>query len=156
MASRLLRNSAPGTQDAAGQTLSESWLDEAGRAAGGNPAISGLIQDAKASVTRGVLEGPAQTAGRLGPRQSRTFTFTFEGNADAAVAVMAPDGVADTGINGPDLDLYVSDDKGSAICISEGPGMPELCQWSPRRTGKFLVRVENRLQTATDFSVLVR
>lgn len=65
MASRLLRNSAPGTQDAAGQTLSESWLDEAGRAAGGNPAISGLIQDAKASVTRGVLEGPAQTAGRL-------------------------------------------------------------------------------------------
>lgn len=156
VASRLMREGAPGARDGNGQPVFQQWLERASVAAGGDPRMQELIADAKVSGHRGLVDGPKQTIERLGSRQSKVYTLTFAGDADAAVAVLPLDGIADQGASAPDLDLYVSDDRGLTICSSESPGMPEICRWSPRRTGKFQIRIENRTSSTASFSLLAR
>jgi hypothetical protein len=127
---------------------------QARRFAGERQDLLALISEAEQSGSRGVVETVEAISGRLGGRESRTLQFTFTGDADAAVGVSIPTG--QDAAAGADLDLYVHDQNGAAVCVSEGPGLPELCRWTPRRTGKFKIKIENRTKSAVDYTMVVR
>lgn len=129
------------------------WLDMAQKLAGDRADLTALIEDARFSGARGVVEGMAQQTGAVDGGKGKNYVFTFEANSPAAVGLTLQ---PDQDRAKADLDLYVADEKGSAICASEGPGMPELCRWTPRKTGKFQVRVQNRLESNAEFVLFVR
>jgi hypothetical protein len=135
----------------------EALYAEARSFAAGREDFLAIIDEAEQSGSRGVVGSVEALTGRLGSKESKTFEFAFTGDSDAAAGVTrlggksAPKSDADI-----DLDLYVSDDKGSPVCISESPGMPELCRWTPRRTGTFRVKIENRLNAPAEYVLVVK
>ena len=131
-----------------------AWLSTAREWAGTRSDLLGLIEDAQASGNRGVVGTVDAMPTKLASREERRFRFKFEGDADAAVALTR---LEDSSARGAlDVDLYVADEKGAAVCTSERAGLPKLCRWAPRRAGEFTVRVVNRLDTAADFVLLVQ
>jgi hypothetical protein len=64
-----------------------------------------------------------------------TYTITFRGGEVARIAVI---GDGDT-----DLDLYVFDENGNEIAMDTEGTDTCLAQWTPWRTGRFLVRIAN-------------
>lgn len=72
------------------------------------------------------------------------FSLSFKGGEDAAAALMLDLAQASEGERAEiDLDLYVSDANGRRVCAVEGPGVPELCSWTPETTGKFIIELKN-------------
>lgn len=129
-------------------------FEEAKVLAGERPDFLAIISEAAQAGTRSVVESVGTISGRLGPKQATTFNFTFSGDSDAAAGVTMPLDMAGGGAS--DLDLYVTDSQGASVCSSEGPGMPEICRWTPRRTGKFQVKVVNRQGASSDFLLFVK
>lgn len=129
------------------------WLAQAKEFAGERPDLLALIEDVRLAGARGVVGTVDAQMGQLAARGSRTFRLQFEGDADAAVAVMPP---PEAGPVASDIDLYVTDSKGAPVCTSEKAGLPQLCRWAPRRAGQFVIRVQNRRDTPADFVLLVR
>jgi hypothetical protein len=157
-----LRDAAPGKSAAAGTSglragtalNAEALFLEARTLATSRPDLLAIIEDARASKGRGVLGTVDAVTGKLGPKEVRVFRFQFAGDSDAAAGVASP-ADAEPG-NDSDIDLYVADDRNTPVCISEAPGIPELCRWTPRRSGTFLVRIENRRTASTPFLLMVR
>lgn len=131
----------------------EALFDRAEALAANRPDLLPLITDARKAGHRGLIGAIEAQAGTLAPRAARTFRFTFAGDADAAVAVTRP---ADAGDADADIDLYVADERGAPVCTGESPGLPELCRWTPRRSGAFQVRLENRGSQPAPYLLVVR
>lgn len=147
----------PGTAAPMGATAladTNAWLATAREWAGTRSDLLALIDDVQAAGGRGVMGTVESTPTKLAAKEERRFRFKFEGDADAAVALARLD---DNNARGAlDVDMYVTDDKGAPVCMSERVGLPKLCRWAPRRTGEFSVRVVNRLDTSADFVLLVQ
>lgn len=149
VAARLL-NSASSSEHAG--RASAAWLDSAFRLAGTRSDLLGWITDARVARHRGEATGAEAQTLRVSGREAQSILLSFNAGSDAAVALT--DGGA-PGSAPLDLDLYVFDERGAAVCASQSPGMPEQCRWTPRRSGKFRIVVENRLTTPAECLVLV-
>lgn len=139
--------------DASPKSYVGRWLDQAQSLAANRADLLALIEDVRAAGSRGVIGGFSQQPDNIRGDQAKTYSFAFDSTSTAAVGLALQ---PDQDRSKVDLDLYVTDDRGAEICASEGSGMPELCRWTPKRTGKFQVKVQNRLGTPADFVLFVR
>lgn len=103
--------------------------------AGGRADLIALADDVAKSGARGSVRGPARWTEVVNGRAVDVYRFSFRGGELAAVAV--------SGDGDSDLDLYVYDENGNLICRDEGPSDDMLCQWRPRWTGQFTIKIKN-------------
>ena len=126
-----------GADKTSGNDLSaDALLTRADGMAAGNPTLAGLIKDARATKSRGATRGPTVHRDTVLAGNTDVYTVSFRGGEQAAVLVS---GDGDT-----DLDLYVTDENGNAICSDTDTSDTMLCRWRPRWTGSFLVDVRNK------------
>jgi hypothetical protein len=78
--------------------------------------------------------------------QRDVWSLTFFGDALAEIAVIG-DG------DGP-LDLTVTDETGTPVCVALGPGDIGYCDWVPARNGAFSVTVSNPSQAENSYHLL--
>ena len=125
-----------GEQDAAAV---EALLARAEALAPGNPAIRGLVVDARAYRSRDLpllSAGVATLTKLVRSLSADRADLTFRGETAAVVYVHSTEDV--------DLDLYVYDEYNNLICSDESTGQEAQCRWRPRWTGSFLVDVRNK------------
>lgn len=121
------------------------FLKRAKALAGDNEHYLALINGLETLRTRSTLSGITQHRGALASGATLSFKITFKGGEDSAVALMLdPSHPSFQHRADIDMDLYVRDEDGRTICSMEGPGMPELCTWTPTNTAKFTAQVVNR------------
>jgi hypothetical protein len=84
----------------------------------------------------GRVGGPGRKVTSVKARATDTYTITFRGGEQASILV---NGDGDT-----DLDLYVYDENGNLVASDADATDTCLCQWTPRWTGQFTVKVRNR------------
>lgn len=110
-------------------------LADATEMADGDQTLLSLIQNVKTSATRGRVDGPTTHEDRVEKGATDVYTISFRGKEEAVVGVI---GDGDT-----DLDLFIYDDNGNFITSDTDSGDTCLCTWTPRRTGKFKVKIKN-------------
>ncbi len=110
-------------------------LDRAKQYAGDRKDLIALADDVAAAGSRGLMNGPALHEDVVSSGATDSYALTFRGGELARVALS---GDGDT-----DLDLSIYDENGNAICSSARTGDDEYCEFTPRWTGRFLVRVKN-------------
>jgi hypothetical protein len=86
------------------------------------------------------------TAATLDPAQTHIWTLTFFGAAYAELAI--------AGHGNGNLDLLVSDDKGTIICQDNGSGDSAHCGFTPAANGTFTVTVTNAGTTPDGYILL--
>ena len=125
-----------GADKTSGNDLSaDALLARADGMAAGNPTLAGLIKDARATKSRGATRGPTAHRDTVLAGNTDVYNVSFRGGEQAAVLVS---GDGDT-----DLDLYVMDENGNAICSDTDTSDTMLCTWTPAWTGPFQIRIRN-------------
>lgn len=81
----------------------------------------------------------------VGARSSKYYVETFRGGEVARVAVV---GDGDT-----DLDLYIYDENGNLIDYDDSLSGNCICEWTPKWTGKFTIKVVNRGSVYNHFGI---
>ena len=139
---RIKEAEGAGANDSSRYTL---FLERAKELAGDRSDYQAIIRSVEETSMRGTISGVSQHRGSLGAGASTSIKLSFIGGEDAGVALMVDASHLDASHRSEiDLDLYVRDQEGRAICALEGPGVPELCAWTPSTTGKFTAQVVNR------------
>lgn len=123
-----------------------AMLDKAMELAGGDPALTGLIEDAKAEGSRGRVGGASRTLSRLRAGHTDIFRVPFHGGRLAEVAILG-DGDAD-------LDLLVTDENGNTICLDRSYSDRIYCSFTPAWTGNFVVVVKNMGSIRNSYYIL--
>lgn len=124
-----------GTKDSGLDLSADALLERAESMAGGNSALLGLIADARASKSRGAVQGAAVHSDRVLPGVTDNYTLTFRGGEQATVLVS---GDGDT-----DLDLFIYDEGGNLICSDTDASDQMVCGFTPRWTGNFVIQIQN-------------
>ena len=112
-----------------------SLLGEARALSGQNAALLAAIDRVAASESKGRSNGPGQVSERVLAGDTDSYTLRFDGEEQAAVVVV---GDGDT-----DLDLFVYDENGNLVCEDADTTDTMLCEWTPRWTGNFTIRIKN-------------
>jgi hypothetical protein len=137
-----------GDAKATGYDLSaDALLARAGTMAAGNATLEGLINDAKSTKSRGAVRGPTVHTDTVLAGNTDSYVLAFRGGEQAAVLVS---GDGDT-----DLDLYVTDENGNAICSDTDASDTMLCRWTPAWTGNFGVHVRNLGRVYNNYKLAV-
>ena len=111
-------------------------LAEDGTIGLGDATLAGEIRERlEAAGTRGTPTGRTTASGYLGPGGSRTWHATFLGGSYARVDVY--------GAGGGDVDLYVYDENWNEIDYDNDATNWCICEWYPRWTGVFYMKVVN-------------
>ena len=84
----------------------------------------------------GATNGAGRKNETVNANDTDTYVITFNGGEPAMVVVS---GDGDT-----DLDLYVYDENGNLVASDTDYTDDCIVSWSPRWTGKFVIRVRNR------------
>lgn len=114
--------------------------------AGERQDLLALIEDVAASGSRGTRGlGYYYYEDFVGAYDVLVYDEGFFGEEQAIVAVKSWEEA--------DLDLMVYDEHGNLVCESASKLSSEQCQWTPRRTGTFLVVVTNNGQVETNYSL---
>lgn len=121
-------------------------LDKAMELAAGDPALTGLVEDAKAEGSRGRVGGASRTLSRLPAGHTDIFQVPFYGGRLAEIAI-AGDGDAD-------LDLLVTDENGNTICLDRSYSDRIYCSFTPSWTGNFIVVVKNMGRIRNSYYIL--
>jgi len=124
----------------------EMMLDKAMELAGGDPAITGLIEDAKAEGSRGRVGGASRTLSRLRAGHTDIFRTAFYGGRLAEIAILG-DGDAN-------LDLVVTDENGNVICLDRSYSDRLYCSFTPAWTGTFIIGVKNQGRLRNSYYIL--
>lgn len=124
----------------------EMMFDTAMELAGGDPAITGLIEDAKAEGARGRVGGASRTLSRLKAGHTDIFRTAFYGGQLAEIAILG-DGDAD-------LDLLVTDENGNTICLDRSYSDQLYCAFTPVWTGDFVIVVKNMGRIRNSYYIL--
>ena len=103
--------------------------------AGGDPAITGLIEDAMAEGSRGRIGGASRTLSRLPAGDIDIFEVPFYGGSFAEIAII--------GDGDSDLALLVTDENGNTICLDKSYSDQLYCSFTPAWNGFFVVAVAN-------------
>lgn len=114
--------------------------------AGGDPAITGLIEDARAEGARGRVGGATRTLSRLRAGRTDIFNARFYGGRLAEIGI-AGDGDAD-------LDLLVTDENGNTICLDRSYSDQLYCSFTPAWTGNFKIYVKNMGRMRNSYHIL--
>lgn len=110
-------------------------LAEARAMAGQNQALIASIDRIAATESKGRTAGPSRTIERVNSNTTDVYDIEFRGGEQAVVLVS---GDGDT-----DLDLFIYDENGNEICTDEDLTDQLICEWQPRWTGNFKVKVKN-------------
>ncbi len=130
----------------AGLTTPEAVLAEARKLAHGNKTQLAMIDSVASSQVKGREGGPADH-----------YDQVLAGGTDSYPAIFMAHDAAEIGISGDhstDLDLYVYDENNNLICSSASAGDTEYCNWTPRWTGAFTVKVVNRGNVANNYEII--
>ncbi len=114
--------------------------------AGGDPAITGLIEDAIAEGSRGRIGGASRTLSRLPGGQVDVFEVPFYGGRFAEIGI--------SGDGDSDLDLLVTDENGNTICVDQSYSDVIYCSFTPAWDGYFLVAVANMGSRRNSYYIL--
>jgi hypothetical protein len=139
---------AKGDAKASGYDLSaDALLARAETMAAGNATLQGLVNDAKSTKSRGAVRGPTVHSDTVLAGNTDSYVLAFRGGEQAAVLVS---GDGDT-----DLDLYITDENGNAICSDTDSSDTMLCRWTPSWTGNFGVHVRNLGRVYNNYKLAV-
>ncbi|WP_147393930.1 MULTISPECIES: hypothetical protein [Alcanivorax] len=104
--------------------------------AGENPLLLSVVAMASDTVvSRGAHYGAIGHHDRVYAGTTDVYDITFTGGRQAEILIR---GDGDT-----DLDLFVFDENGNAICSDTMRDDRPYCAWNPRWTGEFQVQVKN-------------
>lgn len=125
----------------------EAWLDEAVKISGGSQTISGLADDIRSDMSKGVQGGAIYSTAHVKARSSRKYKgIAFVGGQFAEV-YSESSGVAD-------IDMFVYDRSGALICSQTDASNVNQCGWTPSATGPFSIVVENKSDVGTDYALM--
>lgn len=119
----------------AGESGPAQWLAAAEELASGNASLTAVVQEVKSRSSRGREGGPADHWDAVQAYSTDVYNISFRGRERA---VMAVSGDGDT-----DLDLFVYDENGNEVCRDDDYTDQLYCEWTPRWTGPFSVRIVN-------------
>lgn len=137
----------PDPNAAADLTGWEAMLDQAELLAGEDPTLLGLIEDARAETTKGVVSGQVYSNSTIRAGGSNTYPpLPFEGGAFAQVYV--------EGAGTADLNLTIRDAQGRLVCTDTDLSHIAHCGWRPAGTGDFTVTVESRGPAGSAYSLM--
>lgn len=137
-----------GNAKTSGYDLSaDALLARAETMAAGNATLQGLVNDAKSTKSRGAVRGPTVHSDTVLAGNTDSYVLAFRGGEQAAVLVS---GDGDT-----DLDLYITDESGNAICSDTDSSDTMLCRWTPSWTGNFGVHVRNLGRVYNNYKLAV-
>jgi hypothetical protein len=113
----------------------DGLLAEAKAAAGGNKVYTDLADAIGSTRPKGVVGGPKKAVTTIAGHASDLYIETFAGGEVAAVLVK--------GDGNSDLDLFVYDENGNLIIYDDSKGDEAYCEWVPKWTGPFQLKVKN-------------
>jgi len=91
----------------------------------------------------GALQGPILHSDTVNAYATDVYTITFKRGELARVGVVG-DGYTD-------LDLYIYDENGNLIDFDDDSTATCLCEWVPKWTGKFTIKIKNRGSVYSDY-----
>lgn len=121
-------------------------LADARALAGEDDLLSDLVDEAQAEAAQAARATVSASRATLGPGESADWQVAFFGAVNAEVAVVG-DGPAN-------LDLTVSDEKGTLVCTGSSALPRAYCDVVPRWNGYLTLTVANRADTAASFTLL--
>ena len=125
----------------------EEMLASAAGLAGDDPALLGLIEDARVEATKGVASGPVYNIGSLGNGKGDTYPpIEFRGGEYAEVYVEAK---AATNLN-----LAIYDDRGRLVCSDTDISPIAYCGWTPASPGTFTLKVDNKGPSGAEYALM--
>lgn len=113
-------------------------IDDAKEFAAGDETLLALAGKVNVggNATRGAVGGPKSGSAVVYGNCTDTYTIYFKSGIPAEVGV--------SGNGATDLDLYVYDESGNLIVADDDYSDDCYVCWTPRWTGKFIVKVVNR------------
>jgi len=98
-----------------------------------------------AAAFAGAVGGPKSGTDRVNANATDRYEVSFNGGEEARVVV---DGDGDT-----DLDLYIYDENGNLITKDDDNTDYCICTWTPKWTGKFIIRIVNRGSVYNEYTI---
>jgi len=98
------------------------------------------------ATSRGAVGGPQIHSDRLLSRSSHSYQFTFQGRKKASVAVV--------GDGETDLDMYIYDEAGKLVGLSDTGWDDELMYWKVNAATKYRVEVRNVGSVYNDYTII--
>lgn len=125
----------------------EEMLASAETLAAEDPALMGLISDARDETTKGVATGPVYNIGSLVNGGADTYPpIEFRAGEYAEVYVEAKDTT--------DLNLSVRDAEGRLVCSDTDISFIAYCGWTPAEAGTFTLRIENKGPISASYALM--
>ena len=112
-----------------------SLLQEAGHLAGPDQYLQKQIEQAASAQSKGDVGDASVHIDTVKARTTDVYHIKFRGGYVARIAIK---GDGDT-----PLSLYVYDQNGYRVCADTGTNDRKFCQWTPRWTGTFTVKISN-------------
>lgn len=122
----------------------EAVLQRARALAAGRQDLIAIADDVAKTSSRGAIGGPGFKRTVVASNGTHTYRVNFRGGEVARVLV--------SGDGDSDLDLYIYDENNNLICKDDDATDDMICQWTPRWTGSFQIRVRNR-GVANDYKI---
>lgn len=119
-------------------------LAKAREYAEGRQDILGIIEDIAAMSARGA--GGIVHIDIVPSKTTDIYEITYEGMKPAALYIEAQEDV--------DLDLEILDGQGNNICSDSGTGVTSYCEWMPKKTDAFVIKVMNKGSLEVDYILL--
>lgn len=139
-----------GATPAASDEAPLGWQDMLTRAeemAGENDVLLALIEDVRATTTKGVASGPVYNISSLGNGKSDTYPAEeFVGGEYAEVYVEAK--------SATDLNLTVTDAQGRLVCSDTDKSHIAYCGWTPSENGRFTMKVQNKGPNGASYALM--
>jgi hypothetical protein len=131
---------------ASNPTTPAQMFDTAATLAAENDALLDLIDTSRREATFTPLTGVVSTTTTLPATQSDTWSVPFFGASLAELAII--------GDSSGNLDLMVTDEAGSPICLDIGPAHTAYCSFYPAENGTFKIIVQNTSNAANTYLLL--
>lgn len=125
----------------------QDMLDTAAALAGDDDLMSGLIEDIRVEMTKGVADGPVYSVVTIGANGTDQYeSLPFTGGAYAEVYV--------EGKGNTDLNLYIYDAQGRLVCSDTDVSDIAYCGWRPATTSGFHVEVRNKGAAENQYALI--
>jgi hypothetical protein len=116
------------------------------RTANNEQLAMAIDAQASATKTRQSLRGGTEHYDRVRGNAIDVYTIAFRGH-ERAVAMAVAEGEHD-------IDLVVKDENGNTVASDRDSTHIGMCEWTPRWTGEFKLRVINTTQSSVNYSLL--
>jgi len=98
------------------------------------------------TLTRGAVGGPRMHSSRILSRSSHSYEFTFQGSKKASIAIV--------GDGETDLDMFIYDEQGKLVGVSDGQWDNELMYWRVEKAQKYRIEVRNVGKIYNDYVII--